>query len=511
MDKTFKNQNSDNKRIAQNTLFLYLRMLAKMFIGLFTSRVILDSLGIVDFGIYNVVGSLVLIFTFIQSSLASSASRFLSYEIGAGTSNSLNNIFCMTMNIHLIFACLLFIFSETIGIWYFYEKMVIPEDRLTAAMIVYQLSNFSAILSVITVPYRSLIIAKEHMKAFAYISIFEGIGKLLIAYGLYISSLDKLIIYGILLFVMQLIINLIYIQYCKRKFKESQFKRFWNKQIFKEMFAFSGWSVCSYISTGVVSQVYNLMLNLFFGPTVNAARAVSFQVQSAVNNFVVSFQTALNPQIVKNYASNDYSRVYDLIILSTKVSFSLTFILLFPLLINIDYILSIWLVQIPKNSNIFIILIGISSTFSSLGNPLAVVAEAANRLKFYNLVTIPLYILPVFISYYLLSIGNPASTVFIMTIIAEFLAFFLKLWIVKTLINIQIKEILFLYTKSTFTIIITIIIGYIIKYNFTPSFITSTILIFLCLLFSTVWLYYFILSNKERIFIIQLIKNKLKK
>jgi O-antigen/teichoic acid export membrane protein len=511
MTTASKKQETDNKRIAKNTLFLYLRMMAMMFIGLFTSRVILDSLGIIDFGIYNVVGSLVLIFTFIQGSLASSASRFLSYEIGAGTSSSLNKIFCMTMNIHLIFACLLFIFSETIGIWYFYEKMVIPENRITAAMTVYQLSNFSAILSVISVPYRSLIIAKEHMKAFAYISIFEGLGKLLIAYCLYISSIDKLILYGILLFVMQLIVNIIYIKYCKDKFKESLFRKFWNKQVFKEMFAFSGWSVCSYISTGVVSQVYNLMLNLFFGPVVNAARAISFQVQSAVNNFVVNFQTALNPQIVKNYAANDYSRVYNLIILSSKVSFSLMLILLFPLLVNIDYILSIWLVEVPEDSNIFIILICISSIFASFGNPLSVVAEAANRLKFYNIVTMPLYILPVLLSYYLLIIGNPASTVFIITIFVEFIAFFLKLWIVKRLINIPTKEISFLYFKSTFTILITMGFGYYIKQSIIPSLIISLILVITCFILSVIWLYYFILSNNERVLIIQFIKNKFKK
>lgn len=511
MTKTQQTQTTENKRIAKNTLFLYLRMMAMMFIGLFTSRIILDSLGVIDFGIYNVVGSLVLIFTFIQGSLASSASRFLSYEIGAGTSDSLNKIFCMTMNIHLIFACLLFLFSETIGLWYFYEKMVIPDNRITAAMVVYQLSNFSAILSVISVPYRSLIIAKEHMKAFAYISIFEGLGKLAIAYCLYISSMDRLILYGSLLFIMQAIVNLVYIKYCSKEFKESTFKKFWNKQIFKEMFAFSGWSVCSYISTGVVSQVYNLMLNLFFGPIVNAARAVSFQVQSAVNNFVINFQTALNPQIVKNYASDNYSRVYDLIILSSKVSFSLMLILLFPLLVNIDYILSIWLVEVPKDSNIFIILICISSIFASFGNPLSVVAEAANRLKFYNIVTMPLYLLPVLLSYYLLTIGNPASTVFIITIFVEFIAFFIKLWIVKRLIHIPTKEISLLYLKSTFTVLITIFIGYFIKQSVIPSFMTSIILISTCFILSIIWLYYFILSNKERVLIIQLIKNKLKK
>lgn len=501
------NIKTNNKTIAKNTMFLYLRMLVMMFISLFTSRIVLDKLGVVDFGIYNVVSSLVMLFTFIQGSLASSASRFLSYEIGIGTKKTLNNIFCMTMNIHILFAVLILIFSETIGLWYFFHEMVIPEDRRIASFIVYQLSNLSAIFAILVVPYRSMIIAKEHMKAFAYISIVEAFAKMFIAFCLTVVEFDRLILYGFLLFVVQVSIMYLYYRYCKKHFEESHFSRYWDKNVFKEMFVFSGWSVCSYVSTGVVSQIYNLMLNLFFGPVVNAARAIAYQVQTTVYNFVINFQVALNPQIIKNHASGNEERVYELVLLSSRVSFSLLYILLFPLLVNIDYLLSLWLVKVPENANLFIILICLSSTFGTFGNPLSVVAEAANRLKYYNQVTIPLYLIPVLFSYLLLKVGSPAATVFLMTIFVEFIAFFLKLKIAHKLINIPIKQDLFLYLKCTFSVFVAIILGYIIRQYLDNTLLTTLIALICCGLFSLIWIVCFILSKQERCFIINKVRN----
>lgn len=493
---------TNNKTIAKNTVFLYLRMLVMMFVSLFTSRIVLDKLGVVDFGIYNVVGSLVLLFTFIQGSLASSASRFLSYEIGIGTKKTLNQVFCMTMNIHILFALLILVFSETIGLWYFFHKMIIPENRRIAAFIVYQLSNLSAIFAILVVPYRSMIISKERMKAFAYISIIEAFAKMFIAYCLSVTGFDRLILYGALLFIMQVSIMYLYYIYCKKNFVESHFSRYWNKKIFKEMFAFSGWSTCSYISTGVVSQVYNLMLNLFFGPIVNAARAVSYQVQTTVYNFIINFQVALNPQIIKNHASGDNKRVYDLVLLSSRVSFSLLYILLFPLLVNIDYILSLWLVKVPENTNLFIILICLSSTFGTFGNPLSVVAEAANKLKYYNLMTMPLYLTPVLFSYLLLKAGSPAATVFFMTIFVEFVAFFLKLKIAHELIDMPIKQDLLLYLKCTFSVIVAIVIGYAIRQYLDNTLFTTIVSVIVCEIFSLIWIGIVILTKQERIWII---------
>lgn len=443
-----------NSRIAKNTLFLYVRMMFLMFISLFTSRVVLAQLGVEDFGLYNVVGSLIMMFTFVQGSLSSATSRFLAYEIGNGTKRSINETFCMTMNIHLLFAVFILIISETIGMWYFYNKMVIPFGRFSAALIVYQLSNLNAILAVLVLPYRAMIIAKEEMKSFAYISILEAIIKLFIAFCLYANGIDRLIVYGSLLCLSQIFVNAIYLRYCKRHFEETCFKFFWNKDMFKDMFSFSGWSVCSYLSSSFVSQSFNLMLNAFYGPTVNAARAVSYQVQGAISNFSTNFQIAMNPQIIKNYATKDLGRVYELVGLSMKASFSLLFILMMPVLSNIEWILSIWLKNVPGQTNVFVTIICLCSILSAMANPFSVVAEAANRLKLYNLITMPFYLLSLPIAYILLRHGAQAYWVFIVTLIAECTAFFLKLWIAHKIIAIPVRYLILRFFKHLLFILV---------------------------------------------------------
>lgn len=458
------NQTSENnKRIAKNTLFLYLRMIFLLFVSLYTSRIILAQLGVVDYGLYNVVGSLVLMFSFIQGSLSSATSRFLAYDLGKNDSIALNKTFCMTLNVHLIFALIVLFISETIGLWYFYEKMVIPQDRLTAAAIVYQLSNLNAIMAIIVIPYRSMIIAKEKMGAFAYISIVEAIIKLGIAFCLYIGGIDKLIVYGSLLCFSQLVVNYIYFNYCRKQFAEVRFHKYWDKKLFYSMFSFSGWSVCSYLSSNFVSQTFNLLLNMFFGPVVNAARAIAYQVQGAVSNFSVSFQVALNPQIIKNYAVKDIERVNALVQLSIKVSFSLLLILLAPLLINVDFVLGLWLKDVPAYSANFLILIGCISIFASMANPLAVVAEAANRLKFYNLTTMPFYLMSIPLAYLLLKSGNSVYVVFIITLITEFFGFFIKLWIASKIIAINKKQINILFLKALLCMLIVLLLGSYVK------------------------------------------------
>lgn len=457
-------QTSDNnKRIAKNTLFLYLRMIFLLFVSLYTSRVILAQLGVVDYGLYNVVGSLVLMFSFIQGSLSSATSRFLAYDIGKEDSEALNKTFCMTLNVHLIFALLVLFISETIGLWYFYEKMVIPQSRLTAAAIVYQLSNLNAIMAIIVIPYRSMIIAKEKMGAFAYISIVEAVIKLGIAFCLCIGGIDKLIVYGSLLCLSQLVVNYIYFLYCKKEFSEVVFHKYWDKKQFYSMFSFSGWSVCSYLSSNFVSQTFNLLLNMFFGPVVNAARAIAYQVQGAVSNFSVSFQIALNPQIIKNFAVKDIERMNDLVQLSIKASFSLLLILLAPLLINVDFVLGLWLKEVPAYSGNFLILIGCISIFASMANPLSVVAEAANRLKLYNLTTMPFYLMSIPIAYLLLKAGRSVYVVFIITLITECVGFFIKLWIASEIIKIDRRKIYALFLKALLCMVIVLMIGWYLK------------------------------------------------
>lgn len=499
---------NNNKRIAKNTLFLYMRMLFLLFISLFTSRIVLAQLGVEDFGLYNVVGSLILIFTFIQGSLSSATSRFLAFEIGNGDKKRVNNTFCMTINIHILFALFIFIASETIGLWYFFYKMVIPSNRFVAALIVYQLSNINAILAILVLPYRSMIIAKEKMKAFAYISIIEALIKLVIALSLYLNGIDRLVLYGGLLCLTQVVVNCVYFRYCIRNFSEARYHLYWNKQQFIEMFGFSGWSVCSYLSSSFVSQAFNLLLNLFFGPAVNAARAISYQIQGAINNFSANFQMALNPQIIKNYATLNLPRVYDLVLMSMKVSFSLLYILMVPILINIDWILNIWLKKVPQNSDVFVIFIGLSSIFLGMSNPFSVVAEAANKLKFYNLVTMPFYLLTIPLAYLFLSLGNSACSVFIITCIAEVIGFFVKLFVAYKIVAIPVKNIIKQFLRNLICLLLAVSLGACMQLFLPNGNLYSFCSVVICFILAVLVVFVIVLSQSERKIIINKILNK---
>lgn len=489
---------SNNKTIAKNTLFLYLRMIFLLFVSLFTSRIILAQLGVVDFGLYNVVGSLILMFTFVQGSLSSATSRFLAYDIGRENEKVLNNTFCMTLNVHLLFSFIVLLVAETIGLWYFYQKMVIPQGRFFAALVVYQLSAFNAIMAIVIIPYRSMIIAKEKMGAFAYISIVEALIKLGIAFCLYYDGIDRLVLYALLLCLSQVVVNCVYLRYCKRNFFEVSYHKYWDRKQFLEMFSFSGWSVCSYLSSSFVSQTYNLLLNLFFGPAVNAARAVAYQVQSAVSNFSTNFQVALNPQIIKNYAAGDGERLNELIQLSIKVSFSLLLILLAPLLINVNFVLGIWLKDVPEYSANFLVIIGLCSIFSGLSNPLSVIAEAANRLKFYNLVTMPFYLMTIPLAYVLLKTGSPAYVVFYITLCAEFLGFFIKLWIASRITQICVGKLLIVFFRVLSCILVVVVIGAYARTWDAINVLYSVLSIMCCGLLSVSLVYSIVLNRTER-------------
>ena len=507
MEELATSKNTGNKRIAKNVFFLYVRLFILLIVGLYTSRIILDGLGVVDFGLYGVVGSLVFIFTFVQGALASSASRFIAVEIEVGTPESQNKVFCMSLNIHFIIATIVLVLSETIGLWYLCNKMVIPEERMYAASIVYQLSCASALLSLLVVPYRALIIAAEKMNAFAYLSIVEVVAKLAVAYCLYIDGPDKLILYGIMIFIVQAGINLLYLIYCRRSFIISKFRKVWDKLLFKDMIVFSGWSTCSYVSGSVVNQGYNLILNLFCGPVVNAARSVAYQVQTKVLEFATNFQIALNPQIFKNYAATDVRRVEELVEMSIKVSFSLMFVMLFPILVNIEGILSIWLVEVPKDTDIFVVIICITAVFAAMSNPLGVVAEAANKLKIYNLITIPIFVLALPISYACLYFGLPAHYVFIVALLAEFIGMWAKFLIARGILNNPMHHAFFLIIKCIVTIVIFGGLGLMLLHFFDSTFLSVVVCGSICIFLSCFWVLYVIINKKERIIVFDKIKS----
>ncbi len=313
----------NNKTIAKNTLMLYMRAILMMGIGLYTSRIILKALGITDFGIYNAVGGIIAMFGFISSSLSNATSRFITIAIGRGDQNYTNRTYGNIKVMYYILCVVIVLLAETVGLWFLFNKMTIPADRMSAAFWVYQYSILSSVVGFISVPYNSAIIAHERMSAFAYISLLDATLKLIICFLLQMSSYDKLIVYATLLFFVGVIDRIIYAVYCNKRFEEVHAPARIDKEQLREILTMSGWSLSGNLFWILNTQGVNLILNVFFGPVVNAARGIAMQVQGVMGQFVTNFQTAINPQITKSYANVEYDRMHSLLHLSSKFSYFL--------------------------------------------------------------------------------------------------------------------------------------------------------------------------------------------
>ena len=307
------NSSSNNKRIAKNTLLLYIRMLFLMVVSLYTSRVVLNALGVEDFGIYNVVGGVVAMFSMLSGSLSAAITRFITYELGTGNKENLKKIFSSSVTIQIGLAVLIALLAEAVGVWFLNVKMNIPDARMVAANWVFQFSILTFAINLISVPYNASIIAHERMSAFAYISILEAIGKLAIAFLITVSPMDRLIFYSLLMCAVALLVRLVYGYYCKKHFEECTYHFLWDKELLKRMFGFAGWNFIGASSAVLRDQGGNVVINLFCGPVVNAARGIASQVNTAVHGFVSNFMTALNPQITKSYASGNRDYMMTLI------------------------------------------------------------------------------------------------------------------------------------------------------------------------------------------------------
>ena len=354
---------TDNKRIAKNTLFLYFRMMVTMVISLYTSRVVLQILGVTDYGIYQTVGGIVGFLSFVNNALSTGSSRFLTFGLGEGDTNKLSRIFSTTLTAHICLAVLIVIVAESVGLWFLCNKLVIPADRMEAAVFAFHLSIVTAFFSLTQVPYGACIIAHEKMTIYAYVSIIEAVLKLAIVYMLAIGDVDKLKLYAALLCLLQVCIIIYYRIYCIRHFEETKFHFFIDKKIFKEIAGFSGWSLFANGSIALNSQGILILLNMFFSPAVVAARAISLQVNMAANQFVNNFQTAANPQIVKLYAAKDYEGSKRLLLQTTRFSYYLMLLLSLPICLVAKDLLQLWLGIVPEYTVIFLQLIVIQSLF----------------------------------------------------------------------------------------------------------------------------------------------------
>ena len=404
----------NNKRIAKNTLLLYFRMLLMMFVTLFTSRVVLDKLGVTDYGIYNVVGGVVAMLGFLNSSMSNAVQRYLSFEIGKNNDDGVNRIFNVSLLAHAGIAVFVFVVMEIVGVWYLNTHMNIPAERMDAANWVLQCSIFTTLFTIVQVPYNAIIISKEQMGIYAYISILEVVLKLLVVYMLAIGNFDKLKLYSVLIMVVTIGIVMIYRFYCTRKYKEVKFKFIKDWNLLKQIVGFASWNMLGELAWVFTGQGVNIILNSFFGPVVNAARGLAEQVNGAVNRFVANFQTAVNPQLIKNYASDQLGEMKTLLFRSTRFSYYLLLALSLPIILKMDFILHLWLKEVPDYTTGFCQLVLVSSLVSTLSNLLAQVARAYGKIRNYQIIVSIFLFLNFPLSYIVLKLGcSPLSTMFV--------------------------------------------------------------------------------------------------
>lgn len=475
---------SNNTRIAKNTLLLYFRMLFMMLVSLYTSRVVLDSLGVQDFGIYNVVGGVVAMFSVISGSLSAAISRFITYELGKEDQSKLNKIFSASVTIQLLLALIIIVLIEFIGVWFLNVKMNIPADRMVAANWVLQFSIITFVLNLISVPYNAVIIAHERMSAFAYISILEALGRLAIAFFIIISPIDKLTFYAFLMCGVAVIVRFTYGYYCKTHFFECTYHFNWDRDILKNMFSFAGWNFIGATSAVLRDHGGNIVINLFAGPAANAARGISFQVNHAMLGFVGSFMTVLNPQITKSYASGNREYMMTLIFQGARLSFYMLLLLSLPIVLNTHYVLSVWLKLIPDHTVLFVQLTLLFAMSESLSQPLITAMLATGEIRNYQIVVGGLQFLNLPISYILLRLGSIPEMVVIVAIILSQCCLAARLYMLRGMIGLPSLAFL---KKVYFNVIAVTIVSAFISYclytmqdeSFT-SFIITTIATLLC-------------------------------
>jgi O-antigen/teichoic acid export membrane protein len=411
-----------------------------MGVSLYTSRVVLSTLGVEDFGIYNVTGGVVAMFGFLNGTLASGTQRFLTFELGKNNFIELKKTFSASLNVHIILSVIILILAETIGLWFLKHKINLPVEREIAAFWVYQFSVFASILSVLQVPYNASIIAHERMNIYAYVSIIDVVLRLAIVYLLLVSGYDKLITYAVLIFIVCVITMTIYRIYCKRQYPECRFGLVSDRALYKSILVFSGWNVFGCGAVVGATQGVNILLNMFFGPAINAARGIAVQVSSALSSFVNNFQTAVNPQIVKLYAAEKTDELHALVFQNAKFSFCLMWLLLLPVSLTLEAILQIWLVEVPEYTALFCRLILIQTLISCMQRPFVMVFHATGKMKIINLTagSILLSVLPV--SYVLLQYGFPCYVPFIIYICATLGEFFFELFFLKKWVNLPVDK-----------------------------------------------------------------------
>lgn len=422
---------SNNKRIARNAVALYFRMIITMLVGLYTSRVILQALGVEDYGIYNVVGGFVSMFSLISGSLQGSVGRFLTFELGAGNTEKLKMVFSTSFLVMIGLSLVIVLATETLGLWYLYHKMVIPAERLSAAFWCFQFSVVAFVLSLLSTPYSSSIISHEKMSIYAYISIIDVFLKLVICYAVMVSPIDKLVFYAFLLLMVGVLDQGIYWFYCRRKFVECRIRLNFDKALFQQMFSFAGWNFIGSSAAILRSQGASLMLNAFGGPVVNAANGIAGSISGVVAQFVGNFTQAFNPQITKQYAAGEYDSLMRLLIYGSKYSYYLMFILALPVFFHARFLIELWLGVVPDYTVEFTRWILIFLLAESISRPIITAKNATGRIRNYQIVVGGVLLLMLPMSYVGLKLGLPVTFVACANALTAILAIFARMYMLR--------------------------------------------------------------------------------
>lgn len=503
--------NTNNKRIAKNTMFLYIRMGLSMIVSLYTSRVIIQALGVVDYGIYGLVGGIVAMFSFLNATMSGATSRFLTYELGRGDSLRLKQTFNMAFYEHLIIAVVLIIICETFGLWFLNNKLVIPDERLFAAKCVYQLSILSMAVSVTQVPYSASIVAHEKMSIYAYVELANVVLRLLIVFLLELFMFDKLILYAVLVFVASLSIMIYYRYYCIKHFEECHLQLYWNSSILKSMLSFSGWDLYGNLSTIARTQGVNMLLNMFFGPVLNAASSIATQVQAAVMGFATNALMATKPQIIKYYAQESYKEMIHLISNAIRLNYLILMFVSIPLIIELHYVLNLWLEEVPEYTVAFCALTLLFNFYANMSTVLVTGIHATGKIIRPSLINGTLYLSVVPITYIAFKHGVSPWFPYLFNVLAVIIGMLSNAYTMK----LYVKEFSFrkFFIKDFIPCVSVFIVTFGCCYLFTKFFEEGFLRLLATTLLSTSILlimgYYFIIPRSLSLKVTNNIKSKL--
>lgn len=434
----------NGKRIAKNTLFLYVRMFLIMGVSLYTSRVVLDVLGIEDFGIYSLVGGIVLLFSFMNTAMATSTQRFLSYELGKKKYAAVKEIFSMSMTVHISIAILFFLLSETVGLWFLLTQLNIVSDRMDAAFWCYQFSILAMCAQILRIPYHACLIAFERMSFYAFVSVLEVLLKLLVAFSVVLNvANDNLIAYSLSLCIVIVIISLVYKFFCNQKIPLTRYTFFWDKSLYRKIIGFTGWSLLGNAANASVQQGQGVLLNLFYGVALNSAVGVSGQISQAVYSFVSNFQLAFNPVIIKKYAEDKYVELQKILYATSKFSFFLLFIVSTPILIYSDYFFRLWLKEVPEYTIEFSVLSVISMFINALVAPFFITIQASGKIKIYQIIISLILISSLPLGYLCLIIGYSPFSIYLIKILVDFVAAIFRVYYTKRVLPFSVKTFFF--------------------------------------------------------------------